>query len=101
MFLYYNINFILKKMNDKNNLLLLIFLFISIISIQSYIIIPFKEIKKNEVYDFKDVDELINEVSYLNLYTDFYLGSTPYKLPTLIRPNIDYFAIIKNDEEEL
>ena len=88
-------------MNDKNYLILLIFLLISFISIQSYIVIPFKEIKKDEVYDFKDVDELINEVSYLNLYTEFYLGSTPYKLPTLLKPNIDYFAIIKNDEEEL
>ena len=72
-----------------------------IICIKTYIILPFKEIKKDEAYDFRDVDELLNEISYLNLYTDFYLGTTPHKLPLIFKPNIDYLAITKNNEEQL
>ena len=91
----------MKKMNDKSHFILIFFLSISIISVKSYIIIPFNELEKDEVYDFKDVDEYINEVSYLKLYSEFYLGSIPYKLPVLFKPNIDYFALIKNNEEQL
>ena len=72
-----------------------------IICIKSYIILPFKEIIKDEVYDFRDVDELLNDISYLNLYSDFYLGSSPHKLPLIFKPNIDYFVITKNNEEQL
>lgn len=88
-------------MNDINYLVFIFVVFISIFFVNSYIIIPFQEIRKDETNDFRDVDDFINEVSYLNLYSDFYLGSTSFKLPVLLKSNIDYFALTKNDEEQL
>ena len=87
---------------DKNNISYLFsILFILCFSyIKTYIVLPFKEIQRDEAYNFKDVDELLNEILYLNLYSDFYLGSSPHKLIVILKPNIDYFAIKKNDEEQ-
>jgi len=88
-------------MNYQCNKISLIFFLLSIISIKSYIILPFKEIIKDEVYDFKDVDELLDELSYLKLYSEFYIGSSPHKLPVLFDPNINYFKLIENTQEQL
>ena len=85
----------------QNKINILIFLFLSISYIKSSIILPFKELKKDEFYDFKDVEELLEEVSYLNLYSELYIGASPHKLPLLFKPNIDYFAIIENNLEQL
>lgn len=85
---------------EKNKISYILFI-LCIMFINSYIVLPFKEIKKDEAYDFKDVDDLLNEVSYLNIYSDFYLGSSPHKLPVIFKPNIDYFMLTKNDEDQL
>ena len=84
--------------SNKYIISLIFLLFITYIN--SYIIIPFSNIKNDEVYNFKDVDELLDDLSYLKLYSEFYIGSSPKKLPVLLYPNIDYFSIIRNSEEQ-
>ena len=78
----------------------LIFFYL-LISINSYIILPFQEIKNDEVYDFKDVEELLSELSYLKLYSDFYLGAYPKKLPVFFKNDIDFFYLGENKEDQL
>ena len=73
----------------------------SFISIKSYIVIPFNEIKSLDQEKFNDVEELLNKYSFLNLYSEFYLGNSPYKLPVLFKENIDYFALTKTTLKEL
>ena len=73
----------------------------SFISIKSYIVIPFNEIKSLDQEKFNDVEELLNKYSFLNLYSEFYLGNSPYKLPVLFKENIDYFALTKSSLKEL
>ena len=80
---------------------LIFFITILFIFIKSYIIIPFNEIKSLEQENFKDAEELLNEFSFLNLYSEFYLGNSPYKLPVVFKENIDYFALTKNTIKEL
>ena len=75
--------------------------FLSIICINSYIILPFQELENDEVYDFKDVEELLNELSYLKLYSEFYLGIYPKKLPVFFKNDIDFFYIGENPEDKL
>jgi hypothetical protein len=79
----------------------LIFFLLSIINIESYIILPFKELEKDEIYNFKDVDELLSEMSYLKLYSEFYIGSSPHKLFVLFKPEINYLALMENNEDNL
>ena len=43
-------------------------IFILFFYIHSYIVIPFQELKNNDVYDFKDAEKLVYELSYLKLY---------------------------------
>ena len=80
---------------------LIFFITILFIFIKSYIIIPFNEIKSLEQENFKDAEELLNKFSFLNLYSEFYLGNSPYKLPVVFKENIDYFALTKNTIKEL
>lgn len=83
-----------------NSIFITLFLF-SFLYIKSYIIIPFNEIKSLDQNNFKDGEELLNKLSFLNLYSDFYLGNSPYKLPVFFGKNLDYFALTKNTIEEL
>jgi len=76
-------------------------LFLLFIKANSYIVIPFNELKSGEQTEVKDAEELLNNLSFLKLYTDFYLGNNPYKLPTLIDQNVDFFALTKNKDKEL
>ena len=78
----------------------LIFFFL-ILYINSYIIIPFQELENDEAYDFKDVEELLNELSYLKLYSDFYLGAYPKRLPVFFTNDIDFFSLGENKEDKL
>ena len=78
----------------------LIFL-ILIIYIYSYIVIPFQEVEKDEIYDFKDVEQFLEELSYLHLYSEFYLGFYPKPLPVFFKNNIDFFYISGHDEDKL
>ena len=80
---------------------ILLIVLISFFSIHSYIVIPFQEAKNDDAYDFKNVEELLNELSYLNLYSDFYLGSYPKKLPVFFKKNIDFFLITDNQVDLL
>ena len=80
---------------------ILLIVLISFFSIHSYIVIPFQEAKNDDAYDFKNVEELLNELSYLNLYSDFYLGSYPKKLPVFFKKNIDFFQITDNQVDLL
>ena len=82
-------------------LISLIFSLIFIPYTKPYIILPFKEIKEDEPYDFRDVEELLKEISFLNLYTELYIGTTPQRLPLIFKPNINYMAIIENTENQL
>ena len=77
------------------------FISFSFISINTYIVIPFNEIKTTDQEKFNDVEELLNKYSFLNLYSEFYLGNSPYKLPVLFKENIDYFALTKSTLKEL
>jgi hypothetical protein len=89
-------------MNPKYYYLIsLIFSLIFIPYTKPYIILPFKEIKEDEPYDFRDVEELLKEISFLNLYTELYIGTTPQRLPLIFKPNINYMAIIENTENQL
>lgn len=89
------------KINKKTNIIFYAIISLLYVSfIKSYIILPFEEIKKDEAYDFKDVDQFLNEVSYLNLYSDFYLGTSPHRLPIIFKPNIDYLALVKNTVDQ-
>ena len=88
-------------MNSNYYLISLIFSLIFISYTKSYIILPFKEIIKDEPYDFRDVEEFLKEISYLNLYTELYIGSSPQRLPLILKPNINYMAIIENTEDQL
>ena len=85
----------------KYFLILLISLFLLFIKANNYIVIPFNELKSGEETEVKDAEELLNNLSFLKLYTDFYLGNTPYRLPTLIDQNVDFFALTENNEKEL
>ena len=78
----------------------LIFL-ILIMYIYSYIVIPFKEFEKDDVYDFKDVEQFLEELSYLKLYSEFYIGIYPKILPVFFKNNIDFFYISGHDEDQL
>jgi hypothetical protein len=80
---------------------LIFFISFSFISIKTYIVIPFNEIKTTDQEKFNDVEELLNKYSFLNLYSEFYLGNSPYKLPVLFKENIDYFALTKTTLKEL
>jgi len=79
---------------------ILIFL-ISLIYSNSYIIIPFQELKNDDIYDFKNVEELLDELSYLKLYSEFYMGVYPKKLPVFFKKDIDYFYLGENKEDNL
>ena len=85
----------------RNNIFLFISLISLFITIKNYIIIPFNEIKSSDESNFKDGEELLNKLSFLKLSSIFYLGNTPFKLPIIFKQNIDYFAITKNNENEL
>ena len=85
----------------SNKIFLFISLFSLFININNYIIIPFNEIKSSDESNFKDGEELLNKLSFLKLSSIFYLGNTPFKLPIIFKQNIDYFAITKNNENEL
>ena len=85
----------------KYNLIYLIFFIISIVNINSYIVIPFEQVKSEDKSDIKDAEKLIEKLSYLDLYSDFYLGNVPHKLPTLFKYDIDYFTLTENEEVEL
>ncbi len=82
----------------KINILLFLIL---IIYIHSYIVIPFQEVEKDEIYDFKDVEQFLKELSYLNLYSEFYLGLYPKVLPVFFKNNIDFFYLSGHDEDKL
>ncbi len=76
--------------------------FLFFIKINNYIVIPFNQLKSEEqLEEFKDAEELLNHLSVLKLYTDFYLGLYPHKLPTLLSQNIDFFTLTKNQKKEL
>ena len=86
----------------KFNLIFLIHIILSlIINENSYIVIPFNNIDSEDYTDLKDAEELIKKLSYLNLYSDFYLGSSPYKLPVCFKQDIDYFVLAANTNKEL
>ena len=78
----------------------LIFFFL-ILYINSYIIIPFQELQNDDAYDFKDVEELLDELSYLKLYSNFYLGAYPKRLPVFFKNDIDFFYLGENKEDKL
>jgi hypothetical protein len=81
----------------KFNLIFFIYIILSlIINTNSYIVIPFNNIDSEDFTDLKDAEELIKKLSYLNLYSDFYLGSSPYKLPVCFKQDIDYFVLAAN-----
>jgi hypothetical protein len=82
-------------------LIIFVSFFLLFITINNYIIIPFNQLKSKEQLDFRDAEDLLNQLSVLQLYSDFYLGNYPHKLPTLLKQNIDYFALTKNQEKEL
>ena len=86
----------------KFHLIFLIHIILSlIISTNSYIVIPFNNINSEDYADLKDAEELIKKLSYLDLYSDFYLGSSPYKLPVCFTQDIDYFVLAENTKKEL
>ena len=86
----------------KFNLIFLIHIILSlIINTNSYIVIPFDNINSEDYTEVKDAEELIKKLSYLNLYSDFYLGSSPYKLPVFFKQDIDYFVLAENTNKEL
>ena len=59
-------------------------IFILFFYIHSYIVIPFQELKNDDVYDFKDAEQLLYELSYLKLYSEFYMGIYPMPLRVYI-----------------
>ena len=76
--------------------------FLLFIKINNYIVIPFNQLKSEEqLEEFKDAEELLNHLSVLKLYADFYLGLYPHKLPTLLSQNIYFFTLTKNQKKEL
>ena len=76
-------------------------LFFLILYINSYIVIPFQELENDDAYDFKDVEELLNELSYLKLYSDFYLRAYRKRLPVFFKNDIDFFYLGENKEDKL
>ena len=76
-------------------------IFILFLYINSYIIIPFQELKNDDVYDFKDAEQLLYDLSYLKLYSEFYMGSYPKPLPVFLKNFIDYFYLGAHDEDQL
>ena len=75
--------------------------FILIIDIYSYIVIPFQELENDDIYEFKSVEELLEELSYLKLYSEFYMGLYPKILPVFFKNDIDFFYLYKHDEDRL
>ena len=91
-------------MNFRYNFISLILILLSLIHIKSYIVLPFEEIEKSaiyKIYEFDTVNQLLYDMNYLKLYTIFYLGSSPHKLPVSLNANINYFALKDNNEELL
>ena len=85
-------------MNGINNLTILLLITFSLITIKSYIILPFQELNTKKD-DFKDVEELLSELSYLKLYSNFYLGKVPTQIAFFYRNDIDFLAMIKDEEK--
>ena len=85
-------------MNGINNFIKLILLTLFLISIKSYIVLPFQELNTNNDA-FKDVDELLSKFSYLKLYSNFFLGKTPSQCAFFYKPDIDFLAMIKDEKE--
>lgn len=79
----------------------ILILFTLFIQIYSYIIIPFQELEKDDIYDFINVGQLLDELSYLKLYSEFYVGSVPKILPVFFKNNIDFFYLSGHDEANL
>ena len=76
-------------------------IFILFFYIHSYIVIPFQELKNDDVYDFKDAEQLLYELSYLKLYSEFYMGKYPRPLPVFFKKDIDFFYLSNHDEDQL
>ena len=79
----------------------ILILLISLIYSNSYIIIPFQELENDDIYDFKNVEELLDELSYLKLYSEFYMGIYPKKLPVFFKKDIDFFYLGENKVDKL
>ena len=76
-------------------------IFILFFYIHSYIVIPFQELKNNDVYDFKDAEKLVYELSYLKLYSEFYIGAYPKPLPVFLKNFVDFFYLADHGEDQL
>jgi hypothetical protein len=74
---------------------------IYLISSYSYIIIPFQELEIDDIYEFKDVEQLLNELSYLKLYSEFYMGFYTKMLPVFFKKDVDFFYLGELNEDKL
>ena len=74
---------------------------IYLISSNSYIIIPFQELENDDIYEFKDVEQLLNELSYLKLYSEFYMGFYTKMLPVFFKKDVDFFYLGELNEDKL
>ena len=74
---------------------------IYLISSYSYIIIPFQELENDDIYEFKDVEQLLNELSYLKLYSEFYMGFYTKMLPVFFKKDVDFFYLGELNEDKL
>lgn len=74
---------------------------IYLISSYSYIIIPFQELENDDIYEFKDVEQLLDELSYLKLYSEFYMGFYTKMLPVFFKKDVDFFYLGELNEDKL